>query len=152
MEALSSSETSVLTRATWRNIQEDGILHDPKHSQRSVTVPCISQVLQVNQAGQMLHSGGQQIMVHAVPQGAQTIQVATQSGQALQQIQVVPVSSLQVCSCTRQKLFLNRTHGPSYSLLIQVAGCWLNYITHTGDVVAVANSSIIWQCLFKLLI
>jgi hypothetical protein len=60
-------------------------------------VPCVFQVLQVNQAGQMLHSGGQQIMLHAVPQGAQTIQVATQSGQPLQQIQVVPVSSLQVC-------------------------------------------------------
>jgi hypothetical protein len=27
MEAIHSSETSVLTRATWRHIQEDGILH-----------------------------------------------------------------------------------------------------------------------------
>jgi hypothetical protein len=28
VEALSSSETSVLTRVAWRNIQEDSILHD----------------------------------------------------------------------------------------------------------------------------
>jgi hypothetical protein len=28
MEAIRSSETSVLTRATWRDIQEDGILQN----------------------------------------------------------------------------------------------------------------------------
>jgi hypothetical protein len=27
MEAIHSSETSVLTRATWRHVEEDGILH-----------------------------------------------------------------------------------------------------------------------------
>ncbi|XP_049765043.1 nuclear transcription factor Y subunit alpha [Schistocerca gregaria] len=54
------------------------------------------QVVQVNQAGQVIQgSNGQQIMVHAVPQSPQTIQVATQGGQTLQPIQVLPVSSLQ---------------------------------------------------------
>jgi hypothetical protein len=31
MEALHFSETLIPTRATWRNIAEDGILHSPHH-------------------------------------------------------------------------------------------------------------------------
>lgn len=52
------------------------------------------QVMQMN-TGQMIQgANGQQIMVHTVPQTGQ-IQVASAGGQSLQQIQVLPVSSLQ---------------------------------------------------------
>ena len=52
------------------------------------------QVLQVNQAGQMIAgNSGQQIMVHALNQNGQ---IQVQGNQTLQQIQVVPVSSLGV--------------------------------------------------------
>lgn len=51
------------------------------------------QVLQVNQAGQVIQgANGQQIVVHSVPSAGQTIQL--QGGQALQSVQVLPVSNL----------------------------------------------------------
>jgi hypothetical protein len=96
-----------------------------------LTAPCIVKVVQVNQAGQMIHNSGQQIMVHAVPQGAQTIQVATQSGQALQQIQVVPVSSLQVStvfvSCSSS--FISVLQGQTFSYWLHVSILWLQRIS-----------------------
>ncbi|KAJ8963917.1 hypothetical protein NQ314_005245 [Rhamnusium bicolor] len=53
------------------------------------------QVMQMNTGQVIQGANGQQIMVHTVPPGGQ-IQVATPGGaQGLQQIQVVPVSSLQ---------------------------------------------------------
>lgn len=52
------------------------------------------QVMQMNPGQVIQGANGQQIMVHAVPPGQ--IQVATPGGtQGIQQIQVVPVSSLQ---------------------------------------------------------
>lgn len=52
------------------------------------------QVMQMNPGQVIQGANGQQIMVHTVPQSGQ-IQVAAPGTQGLQQIQVVPVSSLQ---------------------------------------------------------
>lgn len=75
------------------------------------------QVMQMNQAGQVIQgSNGQQIMVHTVPQGGQTIQVAAAPGnQGLQQVQVVPISSLQT---TQGQIVIQQ---PQQAQLIQTA-------------------------------
>lgn len=71
------------------------------------------QVMQMN-AGQVIQgANGQQIMVHAVPQNGQ-IQVAPAT-QGLQQIQVLPVSSLQT---TQGQVLLQQ---PQQAQIVQTA-------------------------------
>ncbi|XP_030745546.1 nuclear transcription factor Y subunit alpha isoform X2 [Sitophilus oryzae] len=53
------------------------------------------QVMQMNTGQVIQGANGQQIMVHTVPSGGQIQVAATHGTQGLQQIQVVPVSSLQ---------------------------------------------------------
>lgn len=75
------------------------------------------QVMQMNQTGQVIQgANGQQIMVHTVPQNGQTIQVATPSPQGMQQIQVVPVSSLQ--TATQGQIVIQQ---PQQAQIIQTA-------------------------------
>jgi hypothetical protein len=48
-EALRSTETSVLTRATWRNIAEDGIHYESSKIRKRVACPnCIESLLLQN--------------------------------------------------------------------------------------------------------
>ncbi|XP_063366110.1 nuclear transcription factor Y subunit alpha isoform X1 [Cydia amplana] len=69
------------------------------------------QVLQMNNAGPHMIQGpnGQQIVVHAIPTTAPTIQMATPNGQQLQQLQVLPLSSLQGTSSNMQPMQLVQT-------------------------------------------
>lgn len=74
------------------------------------------QVMQMNAAGQVIQgANGQQIMVHAMPQNGQ-IQVGT-GAQGLQQIQVVPVSSLQTTNGQGQILLQQ----PQQTQIVQTA-------------------------------
>jgi hypothetical protein len=47
-EALGSSETSVLTRATWHNILEDTTLHSHRHENLKSSKIFVIQVLEIN--------------------------------------------------------------------------------------------------------
>lgn len=75
------------------------------------------QVMQMNQAGQVIQgANGQQIMVHTVPQSGQTIQVAGPGNQGIQQVQVVPISSLQ--TATQGQIVIQQ---PQQAQIIQTA-------------------------------
>jgi hypothetical protein len=57
MDAICSSETSVLTRPTWHNIPEDGILHSHRRENLksyTVTLCCCKNLLQIIHAPKSL--------------------------------------------------------------------------------------------------
>jgi hypothetical protein len=65
MEALSSSETSVLTRTTQRNIPEDTILHSHRRENlKSVTVKVSIKGLDVSEGTAALSFKAEDLMVH----------------------------------------------------------------------------------------
>ncbi|XP_034836515.1 nuclear transcription factor Y subunit alpha isoform X5 [Maniola hyperantus] len=68
------------------------------------------QVLQMNNGPHMIQGpNGQQIVIHAIPSTGPTIQVATAGGQQIQQLQVLPLSSLQGASSSIQPMQLVQT-------------------------------------------
>ncbi|CAH0719012.1 unnamed protein product, partial [Brenthis ino] len=68
------------------------------------------QVLQMNNSPHMLQGpNGQHIVIHSIPSTAPAIQVAAPGGQQLQQLQVLPLSSLQGTSNNIQPMQLVQT-------------------------------------------
>ncbi|XP_060806340.1 nuclear transcription factor Y subunit alpha [Amyelois transitella] len=68
------------------------------------------QVVQMNSPQHIVQGpNGQQIVVHAIPATGPAIQVATPNGQQLQQLQIVPISSLQGASNSIQPMQLVQT-------------------------------------------
>ncbi|KAG8234470.1 hypothetical protein J437_LFUL015112 [Ladona fulva] len=75
------------------------------------------QVVQVSNGQVLQNAGGQQIMLQAIQQNGQTIQVAAPSAQGIPQIQVLPVSSLQGASAPQQIVIQQ----PQQAQIIQTA-------------------------------
>lgn len=75
------------------------------------------QVVQVSNGQVLQNAGGQQIMLQAIQQNGQTIQVAAPGAQGIPQIQVVPVSSLQGASGPQQIVIQQ----PQQAQIIQTA-------------------------------